>query len=281
MRHINESIIGRRGSNKKLYIVSPKGSDNRLYWDRLYWDNNFTYDAVTDGRGYFYFVLTKDELQKFLPQEPDTSIYSVDDDTVSYKKLEQDVKKTKDLLNNPPIYLKKVDVMSINESIIGRRGIQKESGAVWDMLSPLFDPYVKTTHDINHLVYIFTMHTDYLLGKKTHTNIFHAINDTIRLFRHSAYLYPTAACAEKDYLYVLDEVSVNLNVIRNGRIAGSWTETIQRLEDRDEVSSKLKKMSRKLLDFDLSNVKDIAYRYCFNNNVQPMTLEMINIDINI
>lgn len=169
----------------------------------------------------------------------------------------------------------------ISESIIGRRGIQKESGAVWDMLPPSFDQHVITTHDINHLVYIFTMHTDYLFGKKTHTNIFHAINDTIRLFRLTAYLYPTAACAEKDYLYVLDEVSVNLNVIRDGRIAGSWTESIQRLEDRDEVSSKLKKMSRKLLDFDLSGVKDIAYRYCFDNKVQPMTLETINIDINI
>lgn len=119
MKTIVESIIGRRGSNKKLYIVSPKGSDSRLYWD-----NKFTYNAVTDSRGYFYFVLTKNELQKFLPQEPDTSIYLVDDDTVDYKKLEQDVKKTKDLLNNPLIYLKKVDVMSIGESIIGRKGIE-------------------------------------------------------------------------------------------------------------------------------------------------------------
>ena len=119
MKTIVESIIGRRGSNKKLYIVSPKGLDNHLYWD-----NKFTYNAVVDSRGYFYFVLTKDELQKFLPQESDTSIYLVDDDTVDYKKLEQDVKKTKDLLNNPLIYLKKVDVMSISESIIGRKGIE-------------------------------------------------------------------------------------------------------------------------------------------------------------
>lgn len=169
----------------------------------------------------------------------------------------------------------------INESIIGKRGIQKESGVVWDMLPPSFDQHVITTHDINHLVYIFTMHTDYLFGKKTHTNIFHAINDTIRLFRSSTYLYPTAACAEKDYLYVLDEVSVNLNVIRDGRIAGSWTKSIQRLEDQNEVVPKLKQMSRKLLDFNLSGVKDITYRYCFDNKVQPMTLEMINIDINI
>lgn len=169
----------------------------------------------------------------------------------------------------------------INESIIGRKGMQKESGTVWDMLPPSFDQHVITTHDINHLVYIFTMHTDYLFGKKTHTNIFHAINDTIRLFRYSAYLYPTAACAEKDYLYVLDEVSVNLNVIQNGRITGSWTESIQRLEERNEVSSKLKKISRKLIDFDLSGMKEIVFRYYFDNKTQPMTLEMINIDINI
>lgn len=275
MKTIVESIIGRRGFNKKLYIVSPKGSDNRLYWD-----NKFTYNAVTDNRGYFYFVLTKDELQKFLPQEPDTSIYLVDDDTVSYKKLEQDVKKTKDLLNNPLIYLKKVDVMSIDESIIGRKGVQKESGAVWDMLSPLFDPHVKTTHDINHLVYIFTVPIKTYI-KKTHTNIFNIIQDTVKLFRHSAYLFPTAACAEKDYLYVLDEVNVNLNVIRDSRIAGSWTESIQRLEDQNEVTPKLKKISRKLIDFDLSGMKEIVFRYYFDNKTQPMTLEMINIDINI
>ena len=169
----------------------------------------------------------------------------------------------------------------ISESIIGKRGTGKESEAVWDMLPPCMNPKVMTTHDINHLVYIFTMDTDKLFGKKTHTNIYNAVNDAIRLFRYSSYLYPTAACAEKDYLWVLDEVGVNLNVIRNGKIAGSWTEHIERLEDKDEVSSKLKKMSRKLLDFDLSGVKDIAYRYCFNNKVQPMTLEMINIDINI
>ena len=275
MKTIVESIIGRRGFNKKLYIVSPKGSDNRLYWD-----NKFTYNAVTDSRGYFYFVLTKNELQKFLPQEPDTSIYLVDDDTVSYKKLEQDMKKTKDLLNNPLIYLKKVDVMSIDESIIGRKGTYKESGAVWDMLSPLFDPHVKTTHDINHLVYIFTVPIKMHI-KKTYTNVFNIMRDSIILFRNSAYLFPTAACAEKDYLYVLNEVNVNLNVIRDGRIAGSWTESIQRLEERNEVSSKLKKISRKLIDFDLSGLKEIVFRYYFDNKTQPMTLEMINIDINI
>jgi len=274
MKTIVESIIGRRGSNKKLYIVSPKGSDNYLYWN-----SKFTYNGVADSRGYFYFVLTKDELQKFLPQEPDTSIYLVDDDTVDYKKLEQDVEKTKDLLNNPLIYLKKVDVMSISESIIGRKGVPKENGTVWGMLSPLFDPHVETTHDINHLVYIFT--APIMKVKKTYTNIFNIMCDAITLFRHSAYLFPTAACAEKDYLYVLNEVSVNLNVIRDGRIAGSWTESIQRLEERKEVSSKLKKISRKLIDFDLSGINEIAFRYYFDNKKQPMTLEMINIDIAI
>ena len=275
MKSIIESIIGRKGYNEKLYIVSPKGSDNRLYWG-----NKFTYNAITDSHGYFYFVLTKNELQKFLPQEPDTCIYLVDDGNVGYKKLVQDVKKTKDLLNNPPIYLKKVDVMSISESIIGRKGVQKESGAVWDMLSPLFDPHVKTTHDINHLVYIFRVPIETYI-KKTYTNIFNIMRDTVKLFRHSAYLFPTAACAEKDYLYVLDEVNVNLNVIRDGRIAGSWTESIQRLEDQNEVTPKLKKISRKLIDFDLSGMKEIVFRYYFDNKKQPMTLEMINIDINI
>ena len=167
----------------------------------------------------------------------------------------------------------------ISESIIGRKGVYKESGAVWDMLSPLFDPYVKTMRDINHLVYIFT--AQIMNIKKTHTNIFNIIRDTIVLFRNSAYLFPTAACAEKDYLYVLDEVNVNLNVIRDGRIAGSWTESIQRLEDRNEVTPKLKKISRKLIDFDLSGMKEIVFRYYFDNKKQPMTLEMINIDINI
>lgn len=168
---------------------------------------------------------------------------------------------------------------SIIESIIGRKGIQKENGAVWGMLSPLFDPHVKITHDINHLVYVFT--APIMKVKKTYTNIFNIMCDTITLFRHYAYLFPTAACAEKDYLYVLDEVNVNLNVIRDGRIAGSWTESIQRLEERNEVSSKLKKISRKLIDFDLSGLKEIVFRYYFDNKKQPMTLEMINIDIAI
>ena len=141
----------------------------------------------------------------------------------------------------------------ISESIIGRKGTYKESGAVWDMLSPLFDPHVKTTHDINHLVYIFTVPIKMHI-KKTYTNVFNIMRDSIILFRNSAYLFPTAACAEKDYLYVLNEVNVNLNVIRDGRIAGSWTESIQRLEERNEVSSKLKKISRKLIDF----VRDTA-----------------------
>jgi len=168
----------------------------------------------------------------------------------------------------------------INESIIGRKGMQKENEAVWDMLSPLFDSHVETTHDINHLVYIFRAPIKIYI-KKTYTNIFNIIQNTVKLFRHSAYLFPTAACAEKDYLYVLDEVNVNLNVIRDGRIAGSWTESIQRLEDQNEVIPKLKKISRKLIDFDLFKMKEIVFRYYFDNKKQPMPLEMINIDINI
>jgi len=166
----------------------------------------------------------------------------------------------------------------ISESIIGKRGAGKESGAVWDMLSPMVDPRVVTTHDLNHLVYIFTVPFDV---KKTHTNILSILKDVITLDYSKAYIWPTTACDEKDYLYVLDGVNVTLNVIRDGRIAGSWTEYISGLENRSEVSDKLRKISRKLLDFNIEGMENIVFRYHFDNKKQPMMLEMINIDIAI
>lgn len=166
----------------------------------------------------------------------------------------------------------------INESIIGRKGMQKESGTVWDMLSPMVDPRVVTTHDLNHLVYIFTVPFNIT---KTHTNILSVLKDAITLDYSKAYLWPTTACDEKDHLYALDGVNVTLNLIRDSRIAGSWTEYISGLENRSEVSDKLRKISRKLLDFNLGDMENIVFRYHFDNKKRPMVLEMINIDIAI
>jgi hypothetical protein len=90
MKHIIESIIGRKGGYKPSYIVVPDSRDivNYLELER---DHEFQYPHFNDFCGIRCYFLNYDELEKFFPTSRGSWVFVVDK-PVSYSKVVKDVK---------------------------------------------------------------------------------------------------------------------------------------------------------------------------------------------
>lgn len=110
MKHIDESIIGKKENNSPLYVVHPGESDLDFYWD-LEKTHKFQYPRITHRFGMFiawhYFVLKPGEFKKFPPRDEATLIYIIDDN-IDYKKIKIDLEK-----GDIPPYMKQVDIKSV------------------------------------------------------------------------------------------------------------------------------------------------------------------------